>query len=60
MIPGLMRFTWFLADLDARPWDFQAEECALRAAVDRFNNRRYGEPFKVAFYDPYLPLLYPW
>jgi len=29
-------------DLDARPWDFQAEECALRACVDRFNNRRYG------------------
>ncbi|CAG9828667.1 unnamed protein product [Diabrotica balteata] len=28
-------------DLDARPWDFQAEECALRASVDRFNNRRY-------------------
>ncbi|XP_066158816.1 striatin-interacting protein 1 homolog isoform X1 [Euwallacea fornicatus] len=30
-------------DLDARPWDFQAEECALRASVDRFNNRRYTE-----------------
>ncbi|XP_041350194.1 striatin-interacting protein 1 homolog isoform X2 [Gigantopelta aegis] len=29
-------------DMDARPWDFQAEECALRACVDRFNNRRYG------------------
>ncbi|KAK3928999.1 Striatin-interacting protein 1-like protein [Frankliniella fusca] len=29
-------------DLDARPWDFQAEECALRGNVDRFNNRRYG------------------
>ncbi|XP_005112474.1 striatin-interacting protein 1 isoform X2 [Aplysia californica] len=28
-------------DMDARPWDFQAEECALRACVDRFNNRRY-------------------
>lgn len=28
-------------DLDARPWDFQAEECALRSSVDRFNNRRY-------------------
>ena len=22
-------------DVDSRPWDFQAEECALRAAVDR-------------------------
>lgn len=30
-----------VSDLDARPWDFQAEECALRASVDRFNNRRY-------------------
>ncbi|KAG5890980.1 hypothetical protein JTB14_037966 [Gonioctena quinquepunctata] len=30
-------------DLDARPWDFQAEECALRASVDRFNNRRYTQ-----------------
>lgn len=29
-------------DLDARPWDFQAEECALRASVDRFNSRRYN------------------
>ncbi|XP_046621758.1 striatin-interacting protein 1 isoform X2 [Neodiprion virginianus] len=28
-------------DLEARPWDFQEEECALRACVDRFNNRRY-------------------
>ncbi len=28
--------------MDSRPWDFQAEECALRAAVDRFNYRRYG------------------
>ncbi|XP_058125546.1 striatin-interacting protein 1 homolog [Anopheles ziemanni] len=28
-------------DLDARPWDFQAEECALKSGVDRFNNRRY-------------------
>jgi hypothetical protein len=27
--------------LDARPWDFQAEECTLRTCVDRFNNRRY-------------------
>lgn len=27
--------------MDARPWDFQTEECTLRACVDRFNNRRY-------------------
>uniref|UniRef100_A0A6M2DIS4 Uncharacterized protein n=1 Tax=Xenopsylla cheopis TaxID=163159 RepID=A0A6M2DIS4_XENCH len=30
-------------DLDARPWDFQGEECTLRTCVDRFNNRRYFE-----------------
>ena len=24
-------------DVDSRPWDFQAEECALRAAVDRYD-----------------------
>lgn len=29
-------------DVDARPWDFQDEECALRVSVDRFNHRRYG------------------
>ncbi|CAH1111090.1 unnamed protein product [Psylliodes chrysocephalus] len=27
--------------LDAKPWDFQAEEIMLRTAVDKFNNRRY-------------------
>ncbi|NWR61436.1 STRP1 protein, partial [Bucorvus abyssinicus] len=31
--------SWFY--LDARPWDFQAEECALRASIERFNSRRY-------------------
>lgn len=31
----------FIPDLDARPWDFQAEECALRANIERFNARRY-------------------
>ena len=30
-----------LPDVDSRPWDFQAEECSLRSAVDRFNHRRY-------------------
>lgn len=29
-------------DVEARPWDFQDEECALRMSVDRFNHRRYG------------------
>lgn len=31
-------------DLDTRPWDFQVEECALRNAIERFNNRRYLHP----------------
>ena len=33
--------SFFLLDLEARPWDFQDEECALRSCVDQFNNRRY-------------------
>ncbi|XP_045520283.1 striatin-interacting protein 1 homolog [Pieris brassicae] len=28
-------------DVDARPWDFQDEECTLRACVENFNRRRY-------------------
>ncbi|KAL2102357.1 hypothetical protein ACEWY4_001525 [Coilia grayii] len=28
-------------DMDARPWDFQAEECALRESMERFHSRRY-------------------
>lgn len=39
-------------DLDARPWDFQAEECALRACVDRFNNRRYSNIGNDIDYEP--------
>ncbi|XP_076153357.1 striatin-interacting protein 1 homolog isoform X1 [Alosa pseudoharengus] len=33
-------------DIDARPWDFQAEECALRESMEKFNARRYelGQP----------------
>ncbi|XP_047706302.1 striatin-interacting protein 2 isoform X4 [Prionailurus viverrinus] len=27
-------------DIDARPWDFQAEECTLRANIEAFNSRR--------------------
>lgn len=34
-------FFQLCVDLDARPWDFQMEECTLRSCVDRFNNRRY-------------------
>ncbi|XP_078410808.1 striatin-interacting protein 1-like isoform X2 [Cetorhinus maximus] len=29
-------------DIDARPWDFQAEECGLRVNIEMFNSRRYG------------------
>ncbi|XP_072097464.1 striatin-interacting protein 2-like isoform X4 [Mobula birostris] len=29
-------------EIDARPWDFQAEECALRVHIEAFNSRRYG------------------
>ncbi|XP_002164866.3 striatin-interacting protein 1 isoform X1 [Hydra vulgaris] len=28
-------------DVDARPWDFQTEECAIRHNVDLFNYRHY-------------------
>jgi len=38
------RFLFCSLDVESRPWDFQAEECLLRSAVDRFNNRRYGRP----------------
>ncbi|KAK2726963.1 striatin-interacting protein 1-like isoform X2 [Artemia franciscana] len=30
-------------EMDARPWDFQVEECNLRLAVERFNTRRYDK-----------------
>uniref|UniRef100_A0A672PM86 Striatin-interacting protein 1 homolog n=1 Tax=Sinocyclocheilus grahami TaxID=75366 RepID=A0A672PM86_SINGR len=30
-------------DIDARPWDFQAEECALRESIEKFNMRRYDK-----------------
>lgn len=36
-------FCFARTDLDARPWDFQAEECALRANIERFNSRRYDK-----------------
>ena len=39
-------------DMDARPWDFQAEECALRTCVDRFNNRRYSNTAFDPEFDP--------
>ncbi|ELU17163.1 hypothetical protein CAPTEDRAFT_164543 [Capitella teleta] len=39
-------------DMDARPWDFQAEECALRSCVDRFNNRRYSTECTEMDFEP--------
>ncbi|XP_014254831.1 striatin-interacting protein 1 homolog [Cimex lectularius] len=30
-------------DLDAKPWDYQGEECILKTSVDRFNTRRYTQ-----------------
>jgi len=39
-------------DMDARPWDFQAEECSLRTCVERFNNRRYGTVSLEPDFDP--------
>ncbi|KAK8757393.1 hypothetical protein V5799_004978 [Amblyomma americanum] len=31
-------------DLDARPWDFQAEEFSLQASINSFHSRRYDKP----------------
>uniref|UniRef100_A0A8C0F456 Striatin interacting protein 2 n=1 Tax=Bubo bubo TaxID=30461 RepID=A0A8C0F456_BUBBB len=36
-------------DIDARPWDFQAEECTLRANIEAFNSRRYDKPQESEF-----------
>lgn len=42
-----VRFYWLcpsvISDIDARPWDFQAEECALRESIEKFNSRRYDK-----------------
>ena len=43
----ILRHTLF-PDVDSRPWDFQAEECSLRCAVDRFNHRRYEKTSQSA------------
>uniref|UniRef100_A0A8C2CJ63 Striatin interacting protein 2 n=1 Tax=Cyprinus carpio TaxID=7962 RepID=A0A8C2CJ63_CYPCA len=36
-------------DIDARPWDFQAEECALRECIEKFNMRRYDKNQNTEF-----------
>lgn len=45
MLPVYNTFFFFflpsILDLEARPWDFQAEEFALQASINRFHNRRY-------------------
>ena len=40
--------------MDARPWDFQTEECAIRHNVDLFNYHHYETKGK-----PYPPDLQP-
>ena len=44
----MFAYKLFVPDVESRPWDFQAEECLLRSAVDRFNHRRYGRPTTAA------------
>ncbi|XP_033223695.1 striatin-interacting protein 1 isoform X2 [Belonocnema kinseyi] len=39
-------------DLEAKPWDFQGEECALRSCVDQFNNRRYSTAIRDEELEP--------
>ncbi|GAB1861880.1 Protein FAM40A [Camponotus japonicus] len=39
-------------DLEARPWDFQVEECELRTCVDQFNNRRYSNTLRDEEMEP--------
>lgn len=39
-------------DVEARPWDFQGEECQLRTCVDQFNNRRYSNAPKEKDMEP--------
>jgi hypothetical protein len=40
--------------LDARPWDFQAEEFTLQANINRFHNRRYEKPGTTGVSQPQL------
>ncbi|CAK9819050.1 Striatin-interacting protein 1 [Anthophora plagiata] len=39
-------------DLEARPWDFQEDECELRSCVDRFNDLRYTNASKCKDMEP--------
>ncbi|XP_076759867.1 striatin interacting protein isoform X1 [Xylocopa sonorina] len=39
-------------DLEARPWDYQVDECVLRSCVDRFNNLRYTNVAKDKDMEP--------
>lgn len=42
-VADINRRPFFAPDIDARPWDFQAEECALRENIEKFNSRRYDK-----------------
>ncbi|KAG1663657.1 Striatin-interacting protein 1 [Nymphon striatum] len=51
------------ADMDARPWDFQAEEFSLQSAINHFHSRRYDQskaasyPGEILISDPdYQPV----
>lgn len=41
---------------EAQAWDFQSDECALRAKIDRFNQRRYKFNEDTSIVNDYLPL----
>lgn len=44
-------------DMDSRPWDFQAEEFALQANINRFHDRRYRSVDNNNIQDSYWSLL---
>ncbi|XP_037087576.1 LOW QUALITY PROTEIN: striatin-interacting protein 1 homolog [Pollicipes pollicipes] len=48
--------TYYRGEVDARPWDYEAEEGALRTKVDRFITRRYN-PEHTAELEPLEPEL---
>ena len=35
-------------DVDSRPWDFEAQEFALQASINRFHHRRYAASHSLA------------
>lgn len=46
---------------EAQAWDFQSDECALRAKIDRYNQRKYkfnpsDTDANISFLNEYLPM----